>query len=251
MAAILWEKPHARLRMPAGRVHIWLTRVVQDPVMSPGVLSRDELERANRFKVKAAKIEFIQARMFLRRTLARYLFIDPSAIRLCTSPYGKPFLEPSQNWQRLEFNLSHRDGLCLLAVTRGRRIGIDLELVRATVEMEQIVTAYFSTTERIAYSRLRPQERLEGFTRGWTCKEAYLKAAGKGFHQSLTSFSVELNPTLPPRIIASTGGGEEDGRFKLFCFTPAENTRAAVAVEGRGTELSEWNFYQVDGETDE
>lgn len=237
--------------MPAGRVHIWLTRVVQDPVMSLDILSRDELERANRFRVKAARIEFIQARAFLRRTLALYLFIDPSAIRLSTSPYGKPFLEPSQNWQRFEFNLSHRDGLCLLAVTRGRRIGIDLELVRATAEVEQIVTTYFSTSERIAYSRLRPQERLEGFTRGWTCKEAYLKAAGKGFHQALTSFSVELNPALPPGIIGSSGGGEEDGRFQLFCFTPVENTRAAVAVESPEKDFSEWNFYQMDGESDE
>ena len=51
---------------------------------------------------------------------------------------------PAEN---ISFNLSHTCGLALLAITRGRRIGIDAEMVHSEIEVEDMSRKFFLPAE--------------------------------------------------------------------------------------------------------
>jgi hypothetical protein len=64
----------------------------------------------------------------VRGILAGYLGRAPETLRFARAPLGKPALlaEPTE----LEFNLTHSDWCALVAVARGRRVGVDVEGIR-------------------------------------------------------------------------------------------------------------------------
>jgi hypothetical protein len=83
--------------------------------------------------------------------------------------------EPSHSIQRFP-----RWDLGLIAVTRGLRVGIDVERVRDVPDVEAILNDFFSRQES-AHVRLRKgKERTRAFFRLWTRREAAAKALGIG-----------------------------------------------------------------------
>ena len=64
----------------------------------------------------------------------------------------------------LRFNLAHADGLALLAVTRGREIGVDLERVRPDLATEEIAHRFFSAAENASLRALPEDVRPEAFS---------------------------------------------------------------------------------------
>jgi len=48
-------------------------------------------------------------------------------------------------------------------------------------DMEGLTELCFTEYEREWFNKIPPAERKEYFYRIWTCKEAYIKAIGKGF----------------------------------------------------------------------
>jgi len=91
------------------------------------------------------------------------------------------------------FNLSHSGGIAMLAFTRRREIGIDVEQVRRDFDVEAIANRFFSAAEHAQLAELPAANRFEAFFRCWTRKEAYIKATGEGL--SLLC----INSTSPSR----------------------------------------------------
>ena len=158
------------------------------------VLSADEHARAERFYFQKDRERFMVARGLLRTVLGRYLNQEPSQLRFCYSPYGKPALATGSGRNTLRFNVSHSHGLALYAITCGRELGVDVELIRPELPDEEIAERFFSFQEVSGLRALPPNMRLEAFFNCWTLKEAYIKARGEGLSLPLDQFDVALVP---------------------------------------------------------
>jgi phosphopantetheinyl transferase len=160
-------EPHVRKRalaersatmLTAGAVHVWHADL-DDPVAAPRahLISRDERERAAQIVSEPRSRRWARTRGILRELLGVYLGADPRALRFETSPDGKPSLSQAPA-ERLRFNLSHSRSLALFALTLGREVGVDIEVVRD------------------ASARARGRD----FLRAWTREEALAKLSGGG-----------------------------------------------------------------------
>jgi 4'-phosphopantetheinyl transferase len=177
------------LRLKSGNVHVWVVDLASAPA-TPEVLSAAELTRAERFRFAQDRRRFIASHTALREILAAYTGLHPAAIEFVTLPHGKPALVSGS----LQFNLSHSGELALVALAAGCELGVDIERLRAQVEMEAIARRFFSPTETGALLAYPEPERGPAFFRCWTRKEAYVKALGGGLTISLASFAVSLDP---------------------------------------------------------
>src|SRR5262249_6058087 len=144
---------------------------------------------------------FIVGRATLRAILGRYLARRPSELAFRYGEFGKPDLDVPQGADAIRFNMAHSHGRAALAVAVGRELGIDLEQERPIHDADRIVARFFSAAECRVYAGLPDDQKPAAFFRGWTRKEAYLKATGLGLALPLDSFDVSLAPGDPPRLL--------------------------------------------------
>ncbi len=194
----------------------WVERLIR-------ILSDDEQQRAARFCFEPDATRFVVGRAALRTILGEHLGIDPDTIRLTYGPQGRPELAPPFDATGLRFSLSRSESLGLCAVTRGQRIGVDVERVRPLPDMEAIAERMFLPRERRAIRRLPEPRRPQAFFERWTRMEAYGKALGEGI-----AGSVERERDAAAAAV---------GRWSLEAFVPDPGYVAAIAVEGRISRL--------------
>jgi len=217
-------------------VHVWTVNLAQPALQVEQLstlLSYDERIRAGRFCFVEHANRYTVARANLRRILSRYTDLAPSLLQFQYTVNGKPFLANAS----IRFNLSHSSDLALVAVTREREVGIDVERIRPDDDLLDAAEHYFAPVERIALRSLASEEQCFGFFRCWTRKEAYLKARGDGLSLDLHSFSVSLGLD-EPALIASAEGPAELCRWKFAHLNLHDDYAAALAVEGQMCELS-------------
>lgn len=162
-------------------VHIWsasLSEVNNDVAYFSSLLSKDEHERANSFRFYKDQRQYTIARGILRSLLAGYLGESPQTIEIAYGLWGKPCLAQEKF---LHFNVSHSRDYVLYALTRRYEVGIDLEYIDTTLDIENMVLSIFSPTELNYWNKLSPEHKINVFFKHWACKEAFLKASGKGW----------------------------------------------------------------------
>jgi len=207
-----------------------------------GLLTDDEVDRANRFSFEIDRQRFIAARGTLRSILSRYLTISPDHLRFQYNPYGKPFLAPGSSASLLNFNLSHSGSMALYVITRNMEIGVDVERVRADVEYEEIAERFFSAKE-VSILRMMPTEKkLEAFYNCWTRKEAYIKAHGKGLSLPLNSFDISFAPWEPSIVLSTKDETQESSQWTLLDLKPGSGHVGALAVKETGCKLHYWEW---------
>src|SRR5207249_3172989 len=108
------------------------------------------------------------------------------------------------------FNVAHSGDWALIAVARGRQVGVDVERIRDDLDMDGIGRLVFTPSECKYLQSLPEQSRLEGFFDLWVRKEAYLKCSGLGFSGSPEKVEVgpaswerDTNRPSEPRFLAS------------------------------------------------
>ncbi len=159
-------------------VHVWAAHL-EEIDFDSGLLSwlsQDERDRAARFRFERDKRRYERRRSLLRLLLGRYLGIEPASVRFRYGPQGKPELAESAG---LQFNLSHSDGHVLFAFAQ-TQVGVDLERIRADIDVDSVARAVFAPEEMRHLGALPPGERVDAFYRCWTRREAYVKARGQG-----------------------------------------------------------------------
>lgn len=241
----LWSPAPRELALTDHEVHVWRAGLelpsFQLQQLS-GILTDDELDRANRFSFEIDRERFIAARGTLRSILSRYLTIDPSHLRFSYNEYGKPFLAPEFRSYLLNFNLSHSGNVAMYAMTRNREIGIDVERVRSDVEYEEIAKRFFSVDEVAILGTIPTEKKLEAFFTCWTRKEAYIKAHGQGLSLPLDSFEVSLAPGEPPMLLMTRDEPEEHSLWTFLDLRPGPVYVGALAVKGTGCRFRYWEW---------
>ncbi|HTT66613.1 MAG TPA: 4'-phosphopantetheinyl transferase superfamily protein [Gemmatimonadales bacterium] len=220
-----------------GEVHVWtlrldLDRAAQDRLEA--FLSAAEVARAHRFVHAADRRRYVCAHGLLRLVLSGYVGRGPREITFEEGPGGKPRLADQPGPR---FNLSHAEDLALVAVSRDREVGIDVERIREIGSLRALADACFSPAERAALAAIAGPLRLQAAFAGWTRKEAFLKALGEGLARPLDSFDVTLVPGEPARLLRVEDAPDAPGRYTLRAVQPAPGYVGAVAVEGRGTAI--------------
>lgn len=209
-------------------------------------LSAEECDRARRFRAVADRRRFILARGFLRTVLASYLKVAPTQVRFWVDSYGKPGTVSQSGARALEFNLSHSAEVTLCAVTRRRKLGVDIERITPGLEdADRVVADFFSPCEIAQFRKVPAESRTDAFFRCWTRKEAYAKATGWGLSRSFADFGVSLGPGVPPALLTTSGDDAEAGRWSLQEIAAAPGYAASIAVEGHGWTLECWDFAHV------
>jgi 4'-phosphopantetheinyl transferase len=218
-------------RPAADEVHVWVADLGQlpaDPGELAAALTPDERDRASRYRAVRVREQFIVCRGLLRRVLGGYLGVEPRAVPITYEGAGKPVLADPV----VHFNLSHTDGLAVIAVGP-RRVGVDVERDRPVPDTAGLVDRFFSVAERAAFRQVPADRRPAGFLRGWTCKEAVIKAVGVGV-AALDWFDVEMDPARGPAVLATRHPSLDGPGWSVAAWEPSPGYLAAVAVESAG-----------------
>ena len=93
---------------------------------------------------------------------------------------GSPLMGELRDRSAITFNLSHAHGRALIGVSKAQEIGVDLEFVRADIEVANLSERFFTHSEHTAIMRATEEQRATRFFRYWVAKEALLKAQGIG-----------------------------------------------------------------------
>lgn len=122
----------------------------------------------------------------LRAILASYVGSDPATLAFAPGVLGKPALVGHE----LEFSFSRSGRWAVIAVSRDRPVGVDVERVKPGRVVDRIAQRMFAPAEAAALARQAPERRAAAFHRCWTGKEAYAKGVGAGLSLGLSTFSV-------------------------------------------------------------
>lgn len=243
-----WEEPRQAPTLVEDEVHVWRAALDVGPealARALSYLSPDERRRAGRFRFRVHRDRFVAAQGVLRAVLGAYLDLPAAEVPLGARPGGKPVLQRA-GAPRLEFNLTHSGDRLLIAVARGRSVGVDLERMRRGMPIDRLASRFFTPREAEALRSVPTPVRPAAFFACWTRKEAYLKAAGgleRGLPAALKGFVVSADPPAAPARTAMrvSGTAGEDDRWSLIDLEVGTGYAGALAVEGRARlRLFQW-----------
>jgi len=147
-------------QLPLDRYHNYLRQL-------PSVMA----EKIQRFRHWEDAQASLYGKLMLIEGLKRYGY-DAGALNLIDfSDYGRPSLVGGP-----EFNISHSGSLVVCTITKGRKLGIDIEEVK-DIDLDD----FRSIWRQDEWDQLNsPDGSLIPFFTLWTKKEAIIKADGKG-----------------------------------------------------------------------
>jgi 4'-phosphopantetheinyl transferase len=189
-------------------------------------LSSEERKRYARFVSKQQANQYLLARALLRSQLSKQVpDVLPHEWEFVIDDSGKPRLAGGFTHLNLRFNLSHSEGLVVLALSEGLDLGVDVECIHRSVFSIALAKHYFSETELVDLMKLTEQQRIKRIAQLWTLKESYLKASGLGIKIPLAhlefcfeggcGLSVNVSPSWLQFLSA-----EESNFIGLFSLGP-------------------------------
>jgi 4'-phosphopantetheinyl transferase len=219
-------------------VHVWHAFQHESPHRElleayGALLSVEEREREARFHFEKDRVRFRVTRAMVRRLLGAYSGLEPSACEFTLNEHGRPSLA-NPGARDLRFNVSHTQDLILLAVTRGREVGVDVERVQPKRSAE-LARRFFAPFESQRVLDAPEVERDELFYQYWTLKESYIKARGMGLAIPLRKFGFTLDDA-GASLWTDASLGDDASRWWFMRFRPTGAHHAALCVEHRAGE---------------
>ncbi|BBL34121.1 hypothetical protein Nstercoris_00350 [Nitrosomonas stercoris] len=233
MQALMCNETNTENILPRRIVQVWKVDLDAHAYQSGDfykVLSQDEQCRALRYQFVTDRQRFIVARGILRFLLADYLDVHPHEIRFGYGPGGKPeVIKPDT---QLTFNLSHSGSTALYAVSRECEIGIDIEALHFDCAAESIASLIFSDREQAIFDTFPVDQKTVALLRGWTRKEAYVKARGTGLFFPLKQIEVPFGPVVSNFRINTEYRLHTEGHFRLYSFSVFPGYESALVIGG-------------------
>lgn len=160
-------------------IKAYTDKLLEEKLLS--YLTKEEIIKSKDYKSEIAKINYIVSRAILNLTLKGLLEKAINDLRVKRDKNNKPYVE---NTLGLKFNISHTEGLVLLAFSK-IEVGIDVEKINYKFEFKDILENCFTRDEIINIDN-----NIISFYRYWTAKEAYLKCDGIGLIRNLKEIEI-------------------------------------------------------------
>jgi 4'-phosphopantetheinyl transferase len=170
---------HLGTDLQYGEVHVWRGHAERWSG-NGGVLSTEEGARASRFRFDVDRRRWVAARVLLRNVLAHYLGVEAAGLELGATEDGRPVVRWPNDAAWLCFSVSHAGELALVAVTRGQRVGVDVEEVRSGLDVVALARRALGEEEASELARESEPRRTQRFFAMWTKEEARGKCRGTG-----------------------------------------------------------------------
>lgn len=155
-------------------------------------LSAEERHRAAQFRFAHHRHRYLSTHIALRWLVSQRLMRPPESIRFLKGSHGKPAIG---NAPELHFSLSYARHIALIGIGSGHAMGVDVEPQQPMPDALELARTHFTAAEFIAIQNAASDdERRLLFLRGWTRKEACLKAIGTGLHGPTTQMETGLHP---------------------------------------------------------
>jgi 4'-phosphopantetheinyl transferase len=219
--------PPVALACAAADVALWWAPLAVAPdeiARLAAWLAPAEHARAARFGREALAHRYIVGRALLRWLLGRTLGLAPRAVPIGRGLRGRPQLDLNTD---LDFNVSHTAGSALVGMTRGRRIGVDVERVDRVVRADGLAAKFLTAAEQATLAPLPEHERRVRFLRYWTCKEAMSKATGDGLAAPFRELEVQLGDAIE---LAAGPEPYQPARWQLAQVAAPDGFLATVAL---------------------
>lgn len=147
----------------------------------PPYLTKEEIKKSKDSKSEIAKINYLVSKAILNLALKGLLEKEIDDLTVKRDKNNKPYVESTLG---LKFNISHTEGLVLLAFFK-REVGVDIEKINYKFEFKDILENCFTRDEIINIDN-----NIISFYRYWTAKEAYLKCDGIGLIRNLREIEI-------------------------------------------------------------
>ncbi len=228
--------------LPEKTIHIWHCNFDynRDKITKySALLSKDEQQKASRFKFKKDEDCYIITRGILRLLLASYLKVEVKEIAFKYTSFGKPLLAMES---QLKFNVSHSGDLAAFAFCHETEVGIDIEKIKTNFDVLELAQNFFSKNEIIALEKQPKEEQVKAFYRCWTRKESFIKAEGSGLSFPLNKFTVSLNTDYEASLLETHWDSAEKENWRLFSFLPGDSYIGALAVRNKFATINYFNW---------
>lgn len=223
-------------KLDPSSIHIWTLKLdPTDPLIPTyrACLNGEEHKRAERFLVESARVAFVHTRGRLRHLLGEYLDLPPERVEFTVNDHGKPRLRDSEESQGLVFNVSHSGGYALLAFALDAALGVDIEANQARSNLDGLADMCLAPDELNRWKALPPDQQAGAFIRHWACKEAFVKAVGRGIGLGLGKVCVRPDFTGYAALPEAHGPAQDWRLHEWACG----NCRAALAYRGAARRL--------------
>lgn len=221
-------------------IHVWLlthSEVMDEGLMQAyrGLLTEEERAQELRFRFPEGRKNYLLTRALVRTVLSRYSSVQAHEWVFTKTDYGRPELSPAhEDAHNIIFNISHTRESIVLAVTRDREIGVDVESLEAKRVGLELARRVFAPREIEALSRLPETLQRERFLELWTLKESYIKARGMGLSIPTAKFGFDFVAEGGLSLSIDAELNDEPGRWRFVQFRPSANHIAAVCYEHTG-----------------
>ena len=178
-------------------------------------------ERAISLKFKKVRIEYIASQWLRYKLLGVRLGISVDNLNFSVTKTGRPYLINSD----IDFNISHTENYVVMAITKGQKVGVDVQSKKHKVNVLAIAKQYFDKSE---YQLIEAQQDIfkkqDIFYWLWAYKEASLKLTGEGIAYGLNRYIFELDEN-------SLCLQSKSNKISYFHEKIDENTIMCVAIE--------------------
>lgn len=159
---------------------MWLVDAEQSDVEAAAhLLSSEEMETANRFRVRALRHRYIAAHGALHMLLQDRYGVPAEARSIGKNRFGKPHLI---QFPQLHYSLSYSGGFAMLGINEGDPVGVDVEVLRTIEDAADLMDLHFTKAEQSVAMRTASPDACysKEFLEIWVRKEACVKACGHG-----------------------------------------------------------------------
>ena len=216
---------------------------ILDTSRAPGSADFDVVDAAERCHYQRLARDrdrdaFVMTRAALRRLLGEAMDASPKSLRFEQNLWGKPMIAPERAHMAVDFNVSHTDGLSAIALSDGRRIGIDVERERNVSDKRRIAAEVFGPALAGELCGMGGAAQDRTFLRLWTIAEAFVKATGTGFAGLAECIPLSLSRDSGEIRLGRGRAGGLSPSWAHFPLALPEGYCGSVVVEhhGRGGE---------------
>jgi 4'-phosphopantetheinyl transferase len=193
------------------QLHLWFVPLSLDSEQQESaieLLNDTQRDKYQRRATPALKQAYLAGRYHLMNMLGGYSSTPAQQVVINYSGLHKPYLNP--NPSDIQFNFTDtvidENSVALLAFTRFKAVGVDIESLSRRSNFAAIVERRFSLAETSYVTQLDGSIDARRFLAYWTRKEAYGKATGQGINfkmneidlASPNSFDLKFQGKDPP-----------------------------------------------------